>query len=64
MIDGEAVLLGVDGVSDFNGLHCRKPDDEIEFYTSSADLSSASWHLSQHDCFKRTISVIRMCPRL
>lgn len=22
VIDGEAVLLGVDGVSDFNGLHC------------------------------------------
>jgi ATP-dependent DNA ligase len=24
VIDGEAVLLGVDGVSDFNGLHSRK----------------------------------------
>ena len=23
VIDGEAVLLGVDGVSDFNGLHSR-----------------------------------------
>ena len=32
MIDGEAVLLGVDGVSDFNGLHSRKHDDEVEFY--------------------------------
>ena len=32
VIDGEAVLLGVDGVSDFNGLHCRKHDDEVEFY--------------------------------
>jgi bifunctional non-homologous end joining protein LigD len=32
VIDGEAVLLGVDGVSDFDGLHSRKHDDEIEFY--------------------------------
>ena len=32
MIDGEAVLLGVDGRSDFNGLHSRKHDDEVEFY--------------------------------
>ena len=24
---GEAVLLGVDGISDFNGLHSRKHDD-------------------------------------
>jgi bifunctional non-homologous end joining protein LigD len=32
VIDGEAVLLGVDGVSDFNGLHSRQHDDEVEFY--------------------------------
>ena len=32
MIDGEAVLLGVDGGSDFNGLHSRKHDAEVEFY--------------------------------
>ena len=32
MIDGEAVLLGVDGVSDFNGLHSRRHDEEVEFY--------------------------------
>ena len=32
MIDGEAVLLGVDGVSDFNGLHSRKHHAEVEFY--------------------------------
>ena len=32
MIDGEAVLLGVDGISDFNGLHSRKHDDEVQFY--------------------------------
>ena len=31
-LDGEAVLLGVDGMSDFNGLHSRKHDDEVMFY--------------------------------
>ena len=32
VIDGEAVLLGVDGRSDFNGLHSRKHEHEVEFY--------------------------------
>jgi ATP-dependent DNA ligase len=32
VIDGEAVLLGVDDRSDFNGLHSRKHDAEAQFY--------------------------------
>ncbi len=32
VIDGEAVLLGVDGPVDFNGLHSRKHDGEVQFY--------------------------------
>jgi bifunctional non-homologous end joining protein LigD len=32
VIDGEAVLLGVDGRSDFDGLHSRKHDDQVQFY--------------------------------
>jgi len=32
VIDGEALLLGVDGRSDFNGLHSRKHDAEVQFY--------------------------------
>jgi bifunctional non-homologous end joining protein LigD len=32
MIDGEAVLLGVDGISDFNGLHSRRHDDAVQLY--------------------------------
>jgi bifunctional non-homologous end joining protein LigD len=32
VIDGEAVLLGVDGISDFNGLHSRKHDAEVQLY--------------------------------
>jgi bifunctional non-homologous end joining protein LigD len=31
-VDGEAVLLGMDGVSDFNALHSRKHDDEVQLY--------------------------------
>ena len=30
--DAEAVLLGVDGRYDFNGLHSRRHDHEVEFY--------------------------------
>jgi len=33
VIDGEAVLLGVDGISDFNGLHSRRRDEEVQLYT-------------------------------
>jgi bifunctional non-homologous end joining protein LigD len=32
VIAGEAVLLGVDGRSDFNGLHSRQHDTEVQFY--------------------------------
>src|SRR6266851_9170369 len=32
VIDGEAVLLGVDGISDFNELHSRKHDHEVQLY--------------------------------
>lgn len=32
VIDGEAVLLGGDGISDFNGLHSRRHDDEVRLY--------------------------------
>ncbi|WPM83741.1 DNA ligase [Bradyrhizobium sp. 62B] len=32
VVDGEAVVLGVDGVSDFNALHSRKCDHEVQLY--------------------------------
>ena len=41
VIDGEAVLLGVDGRSDFNGLHSRKHDAEVEFYAFDMLVSEA-----------------------
>jgi bifunctional non-homologous end joining protein LigD len=36
VIDGEAVLLGADGVSDFDGLHSRRHDDEVQLYAFDA----------------------------
>ena len=41
VIDGEAVLLGVDGVSDFNGLHSRRHDADVEFYAFDMLVSEA-----------------------
>jgi len=32
VLDGEAVVLGVDGISDFNALHSRKHDHEVQFW--------------------------------
>ena len=32
IIDGEAVILGVDGIPDFNALHSRRQDDEVQLY--------------------------------
>jgi ATP-dependent DNA ligase len=32
VIDGEAVVLGIDGVADFNALHSRSHDDEVQLY--------------------------------
>jgi bifunctional non-homologous end joining protein LigD len=32
VLDGEAVLLGVDGISDFDGLYTGQHNDEIQLY--------------------------------
>jgi bifunctional non-homologous end joining protein LigD len=32
VLDGEAVVLGVDGISDFEALYSRQHDDEVQFY--------------------------------
>jgi ATP-dependent DNA ligase len=32
VLDGEAVVLGVDGVADFDALHSRKHDEEAQLY--------------------------------
>jgi hypothetical protein len=32
VIDGEAVVLGVHGLADFNALHSRKHDEEVQLH--------------------------------
>jgi ATP-dependent DNA ligase len=39
VLDGEAVLLGVDGRSDFDALHGRQHNDEVQFYAFDVLMS-------------------------
>lgn len=52
VLDGEAGLLGVDGRSDFNRLHSRKHDAEVEFYAFDILMSGGedlrTWPLFLH----------------
>jgi bifunctional non-homologous end joining protein LigD len=41
VIDGEAVILGVDGVSDFDVLHSGKHNDEVQLY--AFDMLAGRW---------------------
>jgi bifunctional non-homologous end joining protein LigD len=51
ILDGEAVVLGVDGISDFNALHSRQHDDEVQLYAfdclafNGDDLTDLPLHL-------------------
>ncbi len=51
VIDGEAVILGVDGISDFNALHSRQHDHEVQLYAFDVlvmggdDLRSLPLHM-------------------
>ena len=47
VIDGEAVVLGVDGVADFNALHSRQHDEEVQLY--AFDIV-ASWRSTVRTC--------------
>ena len=55
VIDGEAVLLGVDGVSDFNGLHSRRHNDEVQLYAfdilalGGEDLRAMPLHIRKNN---------------
>jgi ATP-dependent DNA ligase len=55
VIDGEAVLLGVDGVSDFTGLHSRRHNDEVQLYAfdmlalEGKDLRKLPLHLRKNN---------------
>jgi ATP-dependent DNA ligase len=49
------VLLGVDGISDFNGLHSRRHDDEVQLYAfdilalGGEDLRKLPLHLRKNN---------------
>ncbi|WP_312017207.1 RNA ligase family protein [Bradyrhizobium jicamae] len=71
VLDGEAVLLGVDGRSDFNGLHSRKHDAEVEFYAfdilvlKGDDLRKLPLHLRKTNLARilaRRIDGIHLAP--
>jgi bifunctional non-homologous end joining protein LigD len=71
VIDGEAVLLGVDGVSDFNCLHSRRHDDEVEFYafdmlvsdgTDIPKLPLSMRKTNLHRLLARRVDGIHMAP--
>jgi hypothetical protein len=47
VIDGEALILGVDGIADFNGLHSRQHDEEVQLY--AFDIV-ASWRSTVRIC--------------
>jgi bifunctional non-homologous end joining protein LigD len=55
MIDGEAVILGVDGVSDFDALVSRKHDGEVQLYAfdllmlGGEDLRKLPLHLRKQN---------------
>ena len=56
VLDGEAVLLGVDGISDFNELRLsRKHDDEVMLFafdilvSDGEDLRKLPLHLRKHN---------------
>jgi bifunctional non-homologous end joining protein LigD len=55
VMDGEAVLLGVDGISDFDAMHSRQHDEEVQFYAfdllvaNGDDLRSLPLHLRKNN---------------
>jgi bifunctional non-homologous end joining protein LigD len=61
VIDGEAVLLGVDGISDFKGLHSRQHDDEIQLYAFDA-LALDSEDLRKLPLHLRKTNLTITCP--
>ncbi|WP_439375659.1 ATP-dependent DNA ligase [Bradyrhizobium sp. DASA03120] len=54
VLDGEAVVLGVDGVPDFNALHSRQHDEEVQLCAfdllveSGDDLRKLPLHLRKN----------------
>jgi bifunctional non-homologous end joining protein LigD len=62
VIDGEAVLLGVDGRSDFDGLHSRQHDEEVQFYAFDMLVSDGD-DIRQLPLSMRKTSLARLLAR-
>ena len=62
VLDLEAVLLGVDGRSDFNGLRSRRHDDEVQFYAFDCPLSDGE-ELRRLPLSMRKTSLARLLAR-
>jgi bifunctional non-homologous end joining protein LigD len=62
VLDGEAVLLGVDGRSDFDGLHSRRHNAEVEFYAFDI-LSSDGEDLRRLPLSMRKANLSRLLAR-
>jgi ATP-dependent DNA ligase len=54
VIDGETVVLGVDGVSDFNALHSGKSNDEVQLYAFDI-LAVGGDNLRPSRCARRAL---------
>ena len=62
VIDGEAVILGVDGVSDFNALHSGKHNDEVQLYAFDV-MALDGDDLRQIPLSMRKTSLLRLLAR-
>jgi bifunctional non-homologous end joining protein LigD len=62
VLDGEAVLLSLDGRSDFDGLHNRKHNDEVQFYAFDV-LTSDGDDLRKLPLSMRKASLARLLAR-
>src|SRR5207248_7915574 len=62
VIDGEAVVLGVDGISDFNALHSRKHEHEVHLYAFDV-LAMGGDDLRQLPLHLRKTSLARLLAR-
>jgi ATP-dependent DNA ligase len=69
------VLLGVDGIADFNGLHSRRHDDEVQLYAfdilalGGEDLRKLPRHLRKNNLARLCEFIVplnligEVCPR-
>jgi bifunctional non-homologous end joining protein LigD len=58
VLDGEAVILGVDGIADFDALHSRQHDEEVQL--CAFDIS---WRAATIPLHLRKTSLQRLLAR-